>query len=589
VSAVDAPGAPLAAPRPAGARRGEGAAGRRSGLGPTRFALAAFVLYLALAVAIYGQGVVAHPASTVVGTYGGDQTFFIWSLEHWARAVTGQASWFHTREIYAPQGFNLAWATCVPLLGVLLAPLTLLAGPVVAYNVAILAAPAATGTTMALLTRRLTASPLAALVAGAVFAFSTYGSTQELNHLNLASTALLPAALHLFLRRYEGDLRSWSFALLFGLALAGQFLVSNELFATGTVFALLAAAAGLVIAGHGTRRRLLVTAPSVLAGYGVAGILLLPYLFAMRHYGNPIHAGLQSDAFSLDVRNLFHPTDLTAIDFGRRVPVASLAGNLTEQVGYVGPIVPIVVVLAIAELRRSALAWTLAAAGSIALVSAFGPHLLDGGVAGDRMPWHWALRLPLLRYAISARFVLFLWIAIALLVGLWLARRDRARPLRLLVVAAAVVSLLPTRGTLASTGEPAWHVEMRTPSFFTSGAYRRQIAPGENVFVLPAGFQGSGMLWAAQTHGYFDMVGGYAASVLPPSLARYSIVATFYAGAGSITEEDDLRAFIRGQHVGVILVSRAADGLWDPLLSTVATGQDFGDVILYRVAPKPAP
>ena len=107
------------------------------------------------------------------------------------------------------------------------------------------------------------------------------------------------------------------------------------------------------------------------------------------------------------------------------------------------------------------------------------------------------------------------------------------------------------------------------------------------MFVLPAGFQGSGMLWAAQTHGYFHMVGGYAASVLPPSLARYPIVASFYAGSATIGQADDLRAFIDGQKIGVILVSPDVQGIWDPLLSTVAPPQDVGGVVLYRVSPRP--
>ena len=66
-----------------------------------------------------------------------------------------------TQLVYVPDGYNLAWSTPVPGLSIPLAPVTLLFGPVVTWNVVALLAPALSAWTAFLLCRHLTGADLA--------------------------------------------------------------------------------------------------------------------------------------------------------------------------------------------------------------------------------------------------------------------------------------------------------------------------------------------------------------------------------------------------------------------------------------------
>src|SRR5438132_1425304 len=81
-----------------------------------------------------------------------------------------------------------------------LAPITVLAGPVVAYNLAALAAPALAGWGAFLLCRQVTRSFWPSVAGGYLFAFSSYEIGQMgAGHLNLTLVFALPLAAYLVL------------------------------------------------------------------------------------------------------------------------------------------------------------------------------------------------------------------------------------------------------------------------------------------------------------------------------------------------------------------------------------------------------
>ena len=75
--------------------------------------LGAFAVYQAIALLVLGR-VLGDLHGSVVGRYGGDQSFFAWSLAWWPDAVRALRDPLITDRIYAPEGFNLAWATVIP-------------------------------------------------------------------------------------------------------------------------------------------------------------------------------------------------------------------------------------------------------------------------------------------------------------------------------------------------------------------------------------------------------------------------------------------------------------------------------------------
>ena len=75
----------------------------------------------------------AHPFSHVIGD-GPDPPVFIWYLRWVPFALSHGLNPLFTSYLDFPDGINLMWQTSVPLLGLLLAPITLTLGPIFAYN-----------------------------------------------------------------------------------------------------------------------------------------------------------------------------------------------------------------------------------------------------------------------------------------------------------------------------------------------------------------------------------------------------------------------------------------------------------------------
>src|SRR5574337_912738 len=77
--------------------------------------LAALALYLGLSAALFARAAAPHFASVYLGK-GIDPTFFIWCLVWWPYAIAHHLNPFVCSLIYVPDGFNLTWATSIPLL-----------------------------------------------------------------------------------------------------------------------------------------------------------------------------------------------------------------------------------------------------------------------------------------------------------------------------------------------------------------------------------------------------------------------------------------------------------------------------------------
>ena len=102
--------------------------------------LLALAGYCALSALLYGREALGGLRHTVVGFgqappfYGHDQSAYVWSLAWAARSLTHLQNPFLAHEIFAPVGYNLAWAASILGPGLLSAPLTLAFGAVATYN-----------------------------------------------------------------------------------------------------------------------------------------------------------------------------------------------------------------------------------------------------------------------------------------------------------------------------------------------------------------------------------------------------------------------------------------------------------------------
>jgi hypothetical protein len=95
---------------------------------------AAFGCYLGLSFLFFGVRVTGDPQRTHIGGLFTDPQIFVWAFTWWPDAISQGKNPFYTHAIWAPDGFNLAWATSVPALALAFAPLTIAFGPILSYD-----------------------------------------------------------------------------------------------------------------------------------------------------------------------------------------------------------------------------------------------------------------------------------------------------------------------------------------------------------------------------------------------------------------------------------------------------------------------
>src|ERR1700722_19350010 len=167
---------------------------------------------LRLAGAYYLVGAVAltmwlwrDPASRIVAGNPFDADQFAWFFRYDATAVAHlRLPALITTGMNAPQGISLMWNTAMPLPGVLLAPLTLLAGPQASLTVLMTLGFAGSAVSMFATARRWDASTAAAGLAGLVSGFSPALIQSSAGHYDLQFAVLPPLIVDAALRLVTG-------------------------------------------------------------------------------------------------------------------------------------------------------------------------------------------------------------------------------------------------------------------------------------------------------------------------------------------------------------------------------------------------
>lgn len=183
----------------------------------TRNHLIAFVICILLGVISTLPGSLS-PRSTLLG-YAGDNYQHAWFLWHFAHAASHAENPFYTHLIYYPNRVNLAWSTTDPLAGTLALPLSLVAGPTLAYNLSLILQLALAAFFARLLCLRICRNETAALLGGVIFGFSPFLLAQALGHLSLVTAFPIPLFV-LALDAVLGEQNpSWKLGIGLGFAL----------------------------------------------------------------------------------------------------------------------------------------------------------------------------------------------------------------------------------------------------------------------------------------------------------------------------------------------------------------------------------
>jgi hypothetical protein len=439
-----------------------------------------------------------------------DAALFSWYLKHTAWSVIHGHNPFLYTTMNAPVGVNGMWNTTLVLPAVIMTPITLLAGPVVSYNLLFVASFVGAALAAFGLIKRFVVSPLAAGIGAMVYAFSPAMVTAGLGHLSLMlSTALTPVILLLFHEAVTGERSPFVVGALVGVAAAAQILIGEEMLFEAAIAATLT----LLILALNRPKHVLRRLPRLLRVAGVAvpiAVALDGYPLWLQFFG-PLHQ--HGSPFTLlyfvaDLRGFIVPSS--------RYWVASMAdarfaaaygGGAPEYMAYLGaPLIVAIVAIAVWRARDVRVRVVFLTGACLALASLGGTLLINGRHTQVHLPWGLVERWRVFEGALPDRFALLVALAAGILLAMGSDRLLRsgngsARAASLLLAVVILAPIVPK--PYQAEGVPP------VPAFFSHA--QRWIAPGSTVVLLPFpdALHTEPLYWQDASNLRFRIPGGY--------------------------------------------------------------------------------
>jgi hypothetical protein len=497
-----------------------GQAERGSRLGPSGWLIPAAYLFGAIVVTLT---IWAHPGTMspsdgsivkndVLGDY--------WYMRFAANAVAhGHLPALITTTLNYPQGISTMWNNTMPLPAVVLAPVTIVAGPVVSLAVMTTLGFAGSATALFFVLRRWDVSTGAAALGGAIFGFCPAMMVAALDHYQLQFMVLPPLIVHFVLRlatRRGNPLRTGA---LLGAVTAMEFYISEEMLVfTGIVVGLL-----LVLLAAHRPRAVAANAGPALQGALLAGLIVV--LACSYPLWIQLHGPLSGTGIPWKINRYGnHETDFytapTVVLLNHGLPryLRFLGGQQIwplENYAYLGwTLIAGLVVITVAFWRDLRVRIPAIAFAIVELLSLGGhrQHIFGVSFPGTALPWHYIGALPLFHDAVVNRICLVadglaaVMIAFAAdhVAAAWRRQLNWRRPAFAAAAAAGlaaiVMPILPAPVEVAArTPAPAGFTQVLTDLHL----------PGEApVLVLPD--NGSlTMSWQAETNAPISVIGGY--------------------------------------------------------------------------------
>lgn len=304
------------------------------------------VLYLVIAlIAFYPLAL--NPANVIPGT-GGDSYQNLWNV-WWVvySTFTLHTSFYQTNLIFYPIGANLVFETLAPLVGLFSAPFQLFGTPF-AYNVMFFLGFVIAGLAMYVLADYILKNRYAAVIAGVIFAFSSFHVAQSYAHIEWMNIGWVPLALYFFIRIYREEKRQklWSALGLAVCMVLILFMSGIELGIMTCIMFVLVAIAYLLTSQ--TRKAykslafweaigLAIVLTLILGSWGLIPIitsLLQPGGFSNVNYLNSVQ---YNELWSDDLLSFFLPSYYNGIFNGLTQSYANVVGSdPTERSAYIG-------------------------------------------------------------------------------------------------------------------------------------------------------------------------------------------------------------------------------------------------------------
>ncbi|HEX4161128.1 MAG TPA: hypothetical protein VHZ05_01440 [Acidimicrobiales bacterium] len=485
------------------------------------FHLGVLALFTVPAVVLWWHVWSGHPANTLTCACG-DPAQEVWFLAWPAWAIAHLHNPFFSSVVNVPHGANLLSNTSGTLVGVVLAPVTWLFGPVAATNVALTLAPALSAWGCFVAIRPLVRWKWGALPAAFVFGYSSAIYTSLLfGHVSvsvLVFPPLLFTLLHEIVIRQEHSVRRDG--LLLAALIVGQFLVSPEVLFLCGVFAVVGFVAVAAVGWRQLRGRAAHALPALALAFVVAGVIL----------AYPVWFGLAGPQAVTGV--LFAIAPITGAQFSGIVlpgPYRATGTSYISFSGYLGQNGPppdylgggllFAAVASVIVARRRALTWLLLLLGVVAFWFTLGAYIVGapGWAQHLWLPWHELAKLPLFKEVLPDQIAPFvvLFVAFLLAVGLdalyvrhrrassWLAVH-RGGVTAAATVAVALLAVVPVAVTFEV---PVSVRSVKVPAYMRTAA--RTVPARTVMLTVPYAVSGvtQPMLWQAVDDMRFDLAG----------------------------------------------------------------------------------
>jgi len=464
-----------------------------------------------------------------------DVDFFAWCMRYSATAVAhGHLPALVTTALNAPRGVNMMWNTSFLLPGILLTPVTLLAGPQVSLTIVLTLSIAGSAASLFWVLRRWGASLSAAALGGAVYGFSPALLGSGLGHYNLAFAVLPPLIVDALLRIVTGRGSPIGNGAWMGLLTAAQIFIGEE----PLVYTAVAGAVLVVTLALGRPRavagRARGAAAGLLTGAAVA-LLLTGYPLWVQFHGPFREHNTLSGSWSGNLATFVDPSgNLLFHSKSSAAFVASYVLPLPEELAYLGwPLIVVLVAASARFWRDQAVRAAAVTCAVLELCNLGGGHLEIHGfrLSGSLLPYHWLQGLPLMAEVIPTRFCILGAGAAGAVLAFSLDRARSAMPAgrawrRSIPAAVAVLAVLPLIPLPYKTA-PVRPVPVGWQAAFA----RLGLAPSARVLIVPVPLisQTSAMRWQADTGEPRALVGGYFVTASHAGQAIFSIGSTTYA------------------------------------------------------------
>jgi hypothetical protein len=392
-----------------------------------RTLLIAAAAYLALSVIVWWNVWSAHPTSTT--TCGcGDSSLFTWFLAWPAHAIAHGLNPLYSTAMFHPTGVNLLANTSEVAVGVVLAPVTWIFGPIATLNVALTLSSFLSALAMFVLLRRWVRWQPAAFVGGLLYGFSPVILVNLVDAHLMVSMAFVPPLLvacldELFIRQRR---RPVTVGILLGLLVVLQFFLGTEMLAILVITGIAGVVLLVVYAAGRHRAELRRRGRQALIGLGAGALVVVvllayPLWFALEgpaHLSGLVWPTLAPGLYGIGFADLIR-LNSTGSETLQAHRFGGYQGVALHQGDYLGLALIVVVVLGVLLWRRDRRLWLFGGLGAIAVALSLS---VAPGVNHFWVPWRVLQHIPVIKNILPDRFMAITLLCVSVMLGVIIDR-----------------------------------------------------------------------------------------------------------------------------------------------------------------------